>query len=283
MLDRNSETIIGASPEVAIDVSDLTMSFGTAFRAVDGVTFRVNAGSTYGIVGESGSGKSTLARLILGLLKPDSGDVTVWGKSISRASDREIRGLRKDLQVVFQEPLEALDPRFRVRDAVAEPLLLHTSLRGSQLMDKVVSRLESVQLGTQFLDRFPHELSGGQQQRVNIARALATDPKVLVLDEPTASLDVSVRQGVLKLLRQLQRDHALTYVLISHDLLSVRYMCDAVGVMKRGKMVESGPTQDVLSTPRDPYTRLLLRSELSLEPPDPMAPQANKAAQKATK
>ena len=234
--------------------------------AVDDVSFEVPHGTTLGLVGESGSGKSTVARCVLGLLPSDGGRVEVAGREIRSARPRELRTWRRDMQIVFQEPYESLDPRLKVAAAVAEPLLLHTETRGAALRARVLELLELVQLRPELADRYPHQLSGGQQQRVNIARALATNPGVVILDEPTSSLDVSVRAEILKLLMRLQRELDLTYMLISHDLPTIRNVCDRVAVMYLGRIVEIGPAELVLAQPAHPYTEFLLGSELSLDP-----------------
>ena len=234
--------------------------------AVDGVSFEVPHGTTLGLVGESGSGKSTVARCVLGLVASDGGRVEVGGREILSAKAHDLRTWRRDMQIVFQEPLESLDPRYRVGAAVAEPLLLHTELRGGALRGRVLELLGLVQLRAKYLTRYPHQLSGGEQQRVNIARALATSPGVVILDEPTSSLDVSVRAEILKLLVRLQRELALTYMMISHDLPTIRNVCDRVAVMYLGRIVEIGPTELVLAEPAHPYTEFLLGSELSLDP-----------------
>ncbi len=259
----------GAS--IAIAVEGLTKTFHTRrgipnVVAVEDVSFSVETGSTLGIVGESGSGKSTVARCLLGLTPVDSGAIEVLGRSLVGAPAKQLRSWRSEMQIVFQEPYESLDPRYRVHQAVAEPLLLHTDLRGDVLGRKVLDLLEHVSLQPELARRYPHELSGGQQQRVNIARALATSPKVLVLDEPTASLDVSVQEGVLRLLLALQEEFGLTYVLISHDLTAIRAVCEQVAVMYAGRFVEIGPVDEVLSNPRHPYTEFLIGAELSVDP-----------------
>jgi len=256
---------------VAIAVEGLNKTFPTRrgvpdVVAAEDVGFTVPYGRTLGIVGESGSGKSTVARCILGLTPVDSGRIEVLGRSIVDAPARALRSWRSEMQIVFQEPYESLDPRYHVWEAVAEPLLLHTDLRGADLAHRVHELLEQVALSLDLAGRYPHELSGGQQQRVNIARALATSPRVLILDEPTASLDVSVQEGVLRLLLRLQRELNLTYVLISHDLKAIRAVCERVAVMYLGRLVEIGPTDEVLSNPKHPYTEFLIGAELSVDP-----------------
>jgi len=234
--------------------------------AVDRVSFAVPAGTSLGLVGESGSGKSTVARCVLGLLAADDGSIQVLGREIVDADANELRRWRRDMQIVFQEPLESLDPRIRVRAAIAEPLQIHTQLRGRELSSRVLELMDLVALGAALRNRYPHELSGGQQQRVNIARALATHPSVLVLDEPTSSLDVSVRAEILRLLMRLQEELSLTCLFISHDLHTIRSVCDRVAVMYHGRLVEEGPVGEVLRNPAHPYTEFLLGSELPVDP-----------------
>ena len=248
--------------------------------AVDGVSFSINPGETLGLVGESGSGKSTVARCVLGLIEANAGTVSVLGRSIIDADKKALRGWRRDMQIVFQEPLESLSPRIRVGDAIAEPLEIHSNMTAKQRVERVRELLDLVSLSQDLIDRYPHALSGGQQQRVNIARALATEPKVVVLDEPTSSLDVSVRAEILKLLVGLQKKLNLTYLLISHDLPTIRNVCDRVAVMYLGQLVELGPAADVLSDPKHPYTTFLLGAELPLDPrKKPKAPPVKGEAQ----
>ena len=226
--------------------------------AVDGVSIAVEAGTSFGLVGESGSGKTTLIRCLLRLTRPSGGQTLFDGTDLGSLSARELRRARSRMGVVFQNPLQALNPRLRVFDSVAEPLRTHTRLKGADLDRKVREALDAVGLASTYQDRLPHQLSGGQAQRVGIARALATRPDLLVLDEPTSALDVSVQAQILNLLRELRTEQRLTYLLISHDLDVVRYMSDHVAVMQRGRVVEQGTTGTVLSKPQHEYTALLL-------------------------
>lgn len=230
----------------------------TEVRAVDGVSFRIETGSTFGLVGESGSGKSTIARCALGLIEATSGRSLIDGVDPARVRGRALRAVRSQTGMVFQNPMAALNPRMRIRDAIAEPLRTHTAMTPSQIRSRVAGLLDEVGLAAIHGDRLPHQLSGGQCQRVGVARAIATDPKLVVLDEPTSALDVSVQAQVLNLLQRLKREHGLSYLLISHDLDVVRYMSDDVGVMRRGALVETGPAGRVFTDPSHEYTRQLL-------------------------
>ena len=231
---------------------------GTRVRAVDGVSFEVETGTTFGLVGESGSGKSTVARCALRLIEPTSGGSRIDGEPIGDLRGRGLRELRARTGMVFQNPVAALNPRLTIEQSIAEPLRTHTSLRGRALAQRARELLDEVGLAAAHAERLPHQLSGGQCQRVGIARALATRPRLLVLDEPTSALDVSVQAQVLNLLQELKREHALSYLLISHDLDVVRYMSDSAGVMRKGALVEVGPASEVLVNPRHEYTQRLL-------------------------
>jgi len=257
--------------EIVVKVDDLVKTFSSRsgkekVKAVRNVSLVVEKGRTLGLVGESGSGKSTVARCITGLLKSDSGKIVVLGRDISQESERDMRSFRQDLQIVFQEPLESLDPRYRISKSIAEPLILHTKLDKKEIRSRVLLLMKQVSLSEDLLDRFPHELSGGQQQRVNIARALVTNPKVVILDEPTASLDVSVQLEILELLIKLQKDLDLTYILISHNLATVRAICDTVSVMYLGEIIESGTADEIFDAPKNSYTRTLLGAYLPVDP-----------------
>ncbi len=240
--------------------------------AVDDVSLTVERGQTLGIVGESGSGKSTLARIMLGLIEADAGNVNLLGRRITGATRKELRPWRADMQIIVQNASESLNPRMQVGEIVAEPLLLHSDLDKIGREERVRELLGAVRLDADILLSYPHQLSGGQQQRVNIARAIATEPKFVLLDEPTSSLDVSVRGEVLQLLVDLQRTSRLTYVMISHDLPTIRHVCDHVAVMYQGRIVEVGAAARVLQEPRHAYTKYLLSAELPVDPRTPLAP-----------
>ena len=231
-------------------------------RAIDDVSLDIHAGETLGLVGESGSGKSTLGRLILRLIEPTSGGVHFEGRDLLSASGSEMRRLRRDLQIIFQDPFASLDPRFRVEDIIAEPLLIHeqSGMSRSARRSRVVELLRAVGLDESILNRFPHEFSGGQRQRIGIARALALKPKFIVADEPVSALDVSVGAQIVNLLAQLQRDFKLTYLFISHSMPVVRYLSTRVAVMYRGKIVEIGPADQITQRPQHAYTRSLLEA-----------------------
>ena len=229
-----------------------------ALRAVDGVSLDVNSGETLGLVGESGCGKSTLGKTVIGIYGPTSGEIRFGGREIGRLPRRQRRLVARDLQYVYQDPGASLDPRWKVRALLHEPLQIHTSLSQAQREKEVVAILSAVGLPDAHLDLYPHELSGGQQRRVGLARILTLRPRMVILDEPTSGLDVSVQASVLKLLRALRETFALTYLIISHDLAVVRAMSRRLAVMYLGKIVEVGETEDVFGAPRHPYTQSLL-------------------------
>jgi ABC-type oligopeptide transport system ATPase subunit len=232
-------------------------------KALDGVDLDINYGKTFGIVGESGCGKTTLMRALLRLIEPTSGSVLLSdqltghsGQTLENLTNEGLRQFRRQIGVVFQDPMGALNPRMLIKDIVGEPLVIHG--KTENFRKRVIELLENVGLGEEHLYRYPHEFSGGQRQRIVIARALALDPKVLVLDEPTSALDVSVQAQILNLLNDLQVKFNLTYVFISHDLSVIEYMCDRLVVMYLGKVVEEADTDELFSNPKHPYTRALL-------------------------
>ena len=244
-----------------LEARDLVCAFG-AKRAVDGVGLALQPGEALGLVGESGSGKTTVLRALLRLQPAASGQIVLDGADLTNASGTALRPLRQAVQVVFQNPHAALDPRFSVWSAISEPLRLQGGWSRRRLRDRVVALLEDVGLSAEFLPRYPHELSGGQKQRVCIARALAPSPRALLLDEPTSALDVSVQAQIIELLARLRARHGLAYLFVSHNLAVVRLLCDRVAVMRAGKLVEQGPAAQVLATPTHDYTRTLLASVL---------------------
>jgi len=227
-------------------------------RAVDGVSLDIHAGETLGLVGESGSGKSTLGRLALRLIEPTSGSVRFDGYDLVAASSTDLRRMRRHMQIIFQDPFGSLDPRFRVEDIIAEPLVIHESLSKQARRARVAELLRAVGLDESALPRYPHEFSGGQRQRIGIARALALRPKFIVADEPVSALDVSVGAQVVNLLAQLQREFGLTYLFISHSMPVVRYLATRIAVMYRGKIVEQGTTEQITERPQHSYTQSLL-------------------------
>jgi ABC-type oligopeptide transport system ATPase subunit len=230
-----------------------------AVRAVDGIEFEVMRGETFGIVGESGSGKSTTARLIARLLDPTAGEVRFAGRDITALRGGRLKWIRRELQMVFQDPYSSLNPRRTVGSIVSEPLVIHRVQPDRGARKRAVQELmDTVGLNPEHYNRYPHEFSGGQRQRVGIARALALGPKLLIADEPVSALDVSIQAQVLNLLRDLQRRLGLTMVFISHDLSVVRHMCDRIAVMHDGRIVELQSNEALYSAPRDPYTRALL-------------------------
>ncbi|MDQ4503550.1 dipeptide/oligopeptide/nickel ABC transporter ATP-binding protein [Sinomonas sp. ASV322] len=254
-----------------IEVKDLRKTFqtpqGRVLTAVDGVSFDVEAGECLGIIGESGSGKSTLGRLLLRLHEADSGSILLDGQDVRALAPRALRRKRRHWQIVFQEPFASLNPRLTVRQIVEEPLVVSKLCASrAERLEKVERTLDEVGLSAQFLDRRPANLSGGQQQRVGIARSLVTDPSIVVLDEPTSSLDLTIRASILRKLSELQRARGLTYVFISHDIETVRHFCSKVAVMHRGRFVETGPALDVLDNPMQAYTQALMAAAMPALP-----------------
>jgi oligopeptide transport system ATP-binding protein len=263
--------------EALVQVRDLVKHFpiktGIIFdhevgrvRAVDGVSFDVAEGETLGLVGESGCGKSTLCRAILQLLQPTSGSVRFQGQELAGRGVRAMRPLRREMQMIFQDPYASLNPRKRVGQIVGDPLRLHGLASGRELRSQVGELLERVGLGAEHFNRFPHEFSGGQRQRIGIARALALRPKLIIADEPVSALDVSIQAQIINLLDDLQKEFKLTYIFVAHDLGVIRHVSDRIAVMYLGKIVEIGPAEEVYNQPIHPYTLSLLAS---LPIPDP--------------
>ncbi len=255
--------------DVILEVRDLVKHFPVtkgflfqravgAVRAVDGVSFTVREGETLGLVGESGCGKTTTGRLILRLMEPTAGEVIFQGHNVLRLNKEELRRLRRDMQIIFQDPYSSLNPRMTVGDIVGEPLEIHRLARGREKLRRVQELLEIVGLSPYHVNRYPHEFSGGQRQRIGIARALAVNPKLVICDEPVSALDVSIQAQVINLLEELQREFKLTYIFIAHDLSVVKHISDRIAVMYLGKIVELAPADELFENPQHPYTEALL-------------------------
>jgi ABC-type oligopeptide transport system ATPase subunit len=243
---------------------------GSTVRAVDDVSFSIEPGETFGLVGESGSGKTTTGRCILRLIEPTSGEVRFRGQDLLALSRREMRAVRRHLQIVFQDPYSSLNPRMRAGAILEEPLVIHRAGTRTERQHRVSELLQLVGLDPADAAKFPHEFSGGQRQRIGLARALALNPSLVIADEPVSALDVSVQAQVVNLLTDLQKTLKLTYLFIAHDLRLVRHICDRVAVMYLGRIVELGQTPQLFETPAHPYTRALLSA---IPVPDPDAPR----------
>lgn len=248
--------------EKVLSVKDLNLWFDGDFSSpqiLNGVNFDVYKGETLGIAGESGCGKSTLIRSCLRLLQPTDGSVEFEGREISKAKIRDLRPIRKDMQIIFQDPYASLDGRWTVTQLIEEPLIVNKLCASKEERQaKVRELLEAVSISQEYVNRYPHEFSGGQRQRIAIASALATDPKLVMCDEPVSALDVSVRAQVLNLLKELQKERNLTYIFVSHDMSVIEYLCDRVAIMYLGKIMEIGTREDIFDNPRHPYTQALL-------------------------
>ncbi|MBX3362203.1 MAG: ABC transporter ATP-binding protein [Phycisphaeraceae bacterium] len=247
-------------------VEDLVVEFPArgpgrqAHRAIDRVSFQLDRAEALGVVGESGSGKTTLGRAALGLIPATHGRIRLSGHDISKAPPSRLRHLRRSAQIVFQDPGGSLNPRMTVAACVAEPLEIHRVGSRAERRNRALTLLERCGMPADAAERYPHELSGGQRQRVAIARAIALEPSLIVCDEPTSALDVSVQAQILNLLMDLQRERGLAYLFISHDIEVVAHLCTRIAVMREGRIIESGPTDTVLNSPADPYTRALLKA-----------------------
>ncbi len=268
---RPASASVQGSPngESLLEVTDLVKHFPIksgivvdrqvgAVQAVDGVSFKVDTGETIGLVGESGCGKSTLARSILQLIKPTSGSVRFDGTELTELNRRQLRPLRREMQMIFQDPYASLNPRKRIGQIVGDPLKLHGIASGDELKQRVQSLLDRVGLSAEHFNRYPHEFSGGQRQRIGVARALSLEPKLIIADEPVSALDVSIQAQIINLLEDIQDEFGLTYVFVAHDLGVVRHVSDRIAVMYLGKIVELGPAEEVYNNPIHPYTVSLL-------------------------
>ena len=263
-------SVAAKKTEPVLEVEDLVKHFaGTAawpwqptrpIRAVDGISFKLMPSSTLALVGESGCGKSTTAKLILQLLEPDSGDIRLDGQSVARPLEDALKRLRRNVQMVFQDPYASLTPHLRIGATLREPFLVRGGRSRIEIGEHIKSVLTAVGLDPEIAERFPHELSGGQRQRVGIARAIAGEPRLIVCDEPVSALDVSIRSQIINLLLDLQKSRGLSYLFISHDLDLVAHVSDVVAVMYLGKIVEQAPTTSFFAQPRHPYSQALLAS-----------------------
>ena len=255
-------------------VKEFPVKNGTV-HAVSDVSFGIQKGETLGLVGESGCGKSTLGKLLLDLIPPTSGHVWFRGEDLSRHRGRELRALRRGMQMIFQDPYASLDPRMRVGDIIMEPLNAHgVGKSRAERTEMVRALMAQVGIRPELFTRYPHQFSGGQRQRIGIARALALNPELIICDEPVSALDVSIQAQILNLLGDLQRERGLTYLFISHDLNVVRYLCDRVMVMFLGQICEMSPTEPLYTAPRHPYTRFLLEA---VPQPDPLLRDEDRA------
>jgi oligopeptide transport system ATP-binding protein len=270
-----AETVVAS--KTLLDVRDLKMHFPLTrgiivqrvvgyVRAVDGVSFTINEGETLGLVGESGSGKTTIGRTLIRLYKPTAGQILFRGKDLAKLQGEDLRRVRQDAQMVFQDPYASLNPRYTIGSLIAEPMYIFKTASPQEIRDRTIELLRVVGLRPEYVDRYPHEFSGGQRQRIAIARALSINPDLVIADEPVSALDVSVRAQVLNLLERLQTQFNLTYLFISHDLSVVRHVSDRIAVMYLGKIVELADRDEIYAAPKHPYTKALLSA---IPIPDP--------------
>ena len=248
--------------DVILEVKNLKKYFKTSkgmLHAVDDVSFTLERGTTLGVVGESGCGKSTLGRSILRLIEPSSGEVLFEGQDVAALNQREMRHMRKDMQIIFQDPYSSLDPRKTVYQAISEPIVKHKLIKDKAALEaRVLELMETVGLAERLINTYPHELDGGRRQRIGIARALALNPKFIVCDEPVSALDMSIQAQIINLLKELQKKMGLTYIFITHDLSVVNHFSDEIAVMYLGQMVEKAPAEELFANPIHPYTKALL-------------------------
>ncbi|HKM17241.1 MAG: ATP-binding cassette domain-containing protein [Bacillota bacterium] len=248
--------------DVILEVRNLKKYFKTSrgpLHAVDDISFTLERGKTLGLVGESGCGKSTTGRSILRLIEPTSGEVIFNGVDVTKLSSREMRKMRKDMQIIFQDPFSSLDPKNTVSQIIAEPLRVHKILKNKRdIEDRVLELMETVGLAERLINSYPHELDGGRRQRIGIARALAMEPQLIICDEPVSALDVSIQAQILNLLKELQDQYGLSYIFITHDLSVVNHFSDKIAVMYLGQIVEMAPTDELFDNPLHPYTKALL-------------------------
>ncbi len=249
------------SKDILLDVKGLTKFFHTprgVLHAVDNVSFQIERGKTLGLVGESGCGKSTCGRSILRLIEPTSGEVDFEGRDVAKLSGSEMRKLRKEMQIIFQDPFSSINPRKTIAQTIAQPLMLHKICSKSEVSDRVLEIMDTVGLAPRLMNTYPHELDGGRRQRIGIARALAMDPKFIVCDEPVSALDVSIQAQILNLMKELQEKNGLTFLFITHDLSVVNHFSDDIAVMYLGRLIEKAPADELFANPTHPYTKALL-------------------------